>query len=96
MCEDETVTGLISSDVPQIPEPSFQETPPPIAESDLFELPAIGPGMVWMLHQCGIGSLQQLSVAKSDDLAAKLGVVGQIISMEPWIAYARERQADPL
>ena len=76
-------------------EMALQNTPLSIAESDLFDLPAIGPGMVWMLHQCGIASLQQLSNTKPDDLAAKLGVVGQIVSMEPWIDYARERQVKP-
>jgi predicted flap endonuclease-1-like 5' DNA nuclease len=83
-------------DVRPSAEPSLHATPPTLAESDLFDLPAIGPGMVWMLHQCGIGSLQQLSVAKADELAARLGVVGQIVSMEPWIAYARDRQTDSL
>ncbi|MEM9425103.1 MAG: hypothetical protein AAGA06_00220 [Pseudomonadota bacterium] len=58
--------------------------------SDLFSLPGAGAGMVWMFHQCGIRSLEDLAQANADDLASRLGVVGHIINMEPWIAFARE------
>ena len=60
------------------------------ANSDLFNLPGAGAGMVWMVHQCGIRSLADLAKADSGDLAMQLGVVGHIINMEPWIAFARE------
>ena len=60
-------------------------------DSDLFELPGAGAGMVWMFHQCGIRSLSDLSDAEARDLSLRLGVVGHILNVEPWIAFARER-----
>lgn len=59
--------------------------------SDLFDLPAAGPGMIWMFHQCGILSLADLASANATEVSSKLGVVGHILNVEPWIAFARER-----
>lgn len=60
--------------------------------SDLFELPGAGAGMIWMFQKCGIHSLAELSKADPDTLSAQLGVVGHILNIEPWIEYARERE----
>lgn len=59
--------------------------------SDLFDLPAAQPGMIWMFHQCGIVSLADLASADATEVSSKLGVVGHILNVEPWIAFARER-----
>lgn len=60
--------------------------------SDLFQLPAAGAGMIWMFHQCGIRSLEDLAAADPHDLSLRLGVVGHILNIEPWILFARERR----
>lgn len=60
-------------------------------DTDLFDLPGAGAGMVWMFHQCGIRSLADLAEADGSDLSLRLGVVGHILNVEPWIAFARER-----
>lgn len=61
-------------------------------DSDLFQLPAAGAGMIWMFHQCGIRSLEDLAAADPHDLSLRLGVVGHILNIEPWILFARERR----
>lgn len=86
----------------QSPQTTDAPSPPPMdhptsdgiarvdPNSDLFSLPGAGAGMVWMFHQCGIRTLEDLAQANAGDLATRLGVVGHIINMEPWIAFARE------
>ena len=66
-------------------------------DSDLFELPCAGAGMIWLFHQCGIQSLADLAHADPRDLSLRLGVVGHILSVEPWITFARQKidQDDP-
>lgn len=61
------------------------------AVSDLFELPGAGVGLVWMLQQCGITSLEELARSEVKSLSAQLGVVGHILNIEPWVAFARNR-----
>lgn len=62
-------------------------------DSDLFALPGAGAGMIWMFHQCGIRSLADLARADARDLSLRLGVVGHILNVEPWIAFARQKGA---
>ena len=61
------------------------------SEGDLAELPGAGPGLIWMLNQCGISSLQQLAAADPTRLSTDMGVVGQILDVEKWIAFAAAR-----
>lgn len=57
----------------------------------LFLLPGAGPGLVWMLGQVGIETLDDLSRADAKVLSARLGIVGQILNVEAWITFAQER-----
>lgn len=56
--------------------------------SDLNRLPGAGPGLVWMLHQCGVRSLADLAVSEPAELSPKLGVVGQILDVSKWVDFA--------
>lgn len=58
--------------------------------SDLERLPGAGPGLIWMLNQCGVFSLADLAEQDSATLSSKLGVVGQILDVERWIAFAAD------
>ncbi|MEO0917115.1 MAG: hypothetical protein AAFY31_09060 [Pseudomonadota bacterium] len=58
--------------------------------SDLFELPGAGAGMIWMFNECGIHSMADLAMADQAELTQRLGVVGRILNVEPWMAFARE------
>lgn len=58
-------------------------------DSPLAALPGAGPGLIWMLHQCGITTLQDLAAADAEDLSTQLGVVGQILDVRPWIEIAK-------
>ncbi|CAN0604025.1 unnamed protein product [Ectocarpus sp. 12 AP-2014] len=60
-----------------------------IEESELSILPGAGPGLVWMLHQCGIKSLCDLAETAPEKLANDLGVVGQILDVSLWIDFAK-------
>ena len=55
---------------------------------DLDRLPGAGPGLIWMLNQCDIFTLSDLSRHDADDLSRKLGVVGQILDVSSWISFA--------
>ncbi|MCK0094113.1 hypothetical protein MWU60_00905 [Yoonia sp. F2084L] len=59
-------------------------------ESDLAALPGAGPGLIWMLAQCDIDSLATLATQDATELAARLGVVGQILDVGQWITFAQE------
>ena len=59
------------------------------AESDLEQLPGAGDGLVWILQRQGIESLADLAEADADRLTADLGVIGQLLDVKSWIAYAR-------
>jgi predicted flap endonuclease-1-like 5' DNA nuclease len=63
----------------------------PEPRSDLTELPGAGPGLVWLLEECGVSSMAELAMADADDLTAKLGLVGQLLDLEHWIAHAQSR-----
>lgn len=57
-------------------------------ESDLFRLPGIGPGLVWMLNSAGVHSLSDMAAADAETLAAKLGLVGELLDIDYWIDCA--------
>ena len=85
---DIPTTGESAGDLP--PDDAVQTL-----ESDLFELPGAGAGIVWMFEQCGIRSLSDLANADARELSAKLGVVGHILNVQPWIVYASEARGKP-
>ena len=58
--------------------------------SDLFRLPGIGIGLVWMLDRCDVTSLADLASADAERLALRLGLVGELLDLPSWIALARE------
>lgn len=70
-------------------------SPPDLEGSDLNSLPGAGPGLVWMLHQCGVSSLADLAVSDAAELTPKLGVVGQILDVSKWIDFATVETAAP-
>lgn len=72
-----------------------EPTPPPTdwQESPLAQLPGAGPGLVWMLNQCGVETLADLAGQDPAALSDKLGVVGQILDVSQWIAHAQQRDA---
>lgn len=57
--------------------------------SDLADLPGAGPGLVWMLSQCGVFSMADLASADGDRLTEELGLVGQLLNLDSWIDHAR-------
>lgn len=76
------------------------EPPPPVlrqpavpADSSLFALPGAGSGLVWMLRSSGIETLEDLAAADADRLSADLGLIGQILDIRDWIAFARAQAA---
>jgi predicted flap endonuclease-1-like 5' DNA nuclease len=87
----EAATGPAEPPVTQLPEtePEAAENVP--EDSDLNSLPGAGPGLVWMLHQCGVGSLDDLATSDPADLSSKLGVVGQILDVGKWIDFAKAK-----
>lgn len=60
-------------------------------ESDLFQIPGAGPGLVWMLEKCGIRTLEDLSQADASALRQELGLVGEILDTQHWIDFAQQQ-----
>ncbi|WP_245834106.1 hypothetical protein [Yoonia maricola] len=60
------------------------------SESELAQLPGAGPGLVWMLGQCGVTTLTQLAERDASVLSNQLGVVGQILDVSQWVSFAQE------
>jgi predicted flap endonuclease-1-like 5' DNA nuclease len=79
------------------PEPKATpaETPAetPVPAGDLDRLPGVGPGLVWALGQAGITRLADLAPLAPEDLAARLGPLGQLVPAATWIAAARAAEA---
>ncbi len=71
-------------------EPTPTAKPAGVA-SDLDALPGIGPGLVWVLEQAGIGTMAALAAADAEDLRRHLGVIGELVDIDSWIALAEER-----
>lgn len=65
------------------------------ADSDLFRLPGAGSGLVWMLEQAGIGSLDDLARADVARLEADLGLVGQLLDVAGWVDFAATHRVGP-
>lgn len=59
--------------------------------SDLFLLPGAGPGLVWLLGECGIRSMGELAAADAERLAGRMGVIGELLDLDHWIDLARRR-----
>lgn len=90
---------------PQEPSPVSADEPPQETEAegapqvpemeldDLADLPGAGPGLVWMLRQCGIGSLAELAECDIAKLSSDLGLVGQILDVSLWRDYAQRQLA---
>ncbi len=92
-------------DTPDIREPVFasgtqEDWTTPSDESawegDLHLLPGAGNALIWMLNQSGIDSLADLSVADPRQLSDQLGAVGQILNMQTWINFAKEKNKAPI
>ncbi len=86
---DPGAAGAVAS----VPEPQLElvvePDPPADHGSTLYALPGAGPGLVWMLEQVGIDSLNDLARADAVDLGVRLGLVGQILNVPSWIAFAQ-------
>ena len=76
-------------DVPAIAPTASMHLAP--TESDLFTLPGAGSGLVWMLQTVGIRTLCDLADADPVRLTADLGLIGQILNIRDWIAFAKEQ-----
>ncbi len=77
--------------VNEIPESLADQTPyEAAASSDLTELPGAGPGLIWMLEQCGVRSLAELAQAEPDGLTAQMGLVGEMLDLAGWVAFAAD------
>ncbi|MEM6548582.1 MAG: hypothetical protein AAF713_12670 [Pseudomonadota bacterium] len=59
---------------------------------DLLDLPGAGPGLVWILQRADIHSLADLACADPAALGEKLGLIGQLVDLRSWIAFAAERR----
>jgi len=83
----EALEGMtLQSDLPHVP----PGTEAGNAEaSDLYSLPGAGPGLIWILQQCGINTMNDLANCDSSTLTFKLGLVGQILDVDAWLCFAR-------
>ncbi len=59
--------------------------------SNLSSLPGAGPGLVWLLGECGIRSMGELAAADAERLAGRMGVIGELLDLDHWIDLARRR-----
>ncbi len=66
------------------------EAIPAIPDTDLCSLPGVGPGLLWMLQQCGIHALEDLARSEAAVLSLRLGPVGQILTVDIWLDHARK------
>jgi len=62
-----------------------------LRSSDLFRLPGIGIGLVWLLHANHVTSLAELADADPARLSDGLGLVGRLIDVPAWIDLARRQ-----
>jgi predicted flap endonuclease-1-like 5' DNA nuclease len=73
------------------PGPEQTDPSPPPGESDLHSIPGIGPGLVWMMLEAGVRTLDDLAVADPDDLALRLGAIARLLDLGYFITFARSR-----
>lgn len=88
--DDAAVEGAAPEASPPADEIVAEET---MEASDLATLPGAGPGLVWMLGQCGVHSLGDLAQKSPEQLTSDLGVIGQILDVSQWIEFARKASA---
>jgi predicted flap endonuclease-1-like 5' DNA nuclease len=61
---------------------------PVVHRSDLQRLPGAGVGLIWLLQECGVHSLSDLAQCSPERLRERMGLVGQILELDDWIAFA--------
>ena len=91
------VRSATTVEAPDEPSPSEPELEPEmdaeadeaLKASDLNCLPGAGIGLVWLLRKCGIEDMAALARSNPEELAEKLGNVGQLISLQKWIDHAK-------
>jgi predicted flap endonuclease-1-like 5' DNA nuclease len=75
----------VETDASQGPDVNSVQAEP----SDLAGLPGAGPGLIWLLKDCGVTCLAELAAADAAELSQKLGLVGQLLDLDHWIDHAR-------
>ncbi len=63
----------------------------PRGESDLHAIPGIGPGLVWMMQEAGVRTLDDLAAADPRDLAQRLGAIARLLDLDYFVTFARTR-----
>lgn len=63
------------------------------SQSDLADLPGVGPGLIWMLEQNGVQTLADLASCDEDKLKENLGFVGKLVNLNAWIRVAKDAVA---
>jgi predicted flap endonuclease-1-like 5' DNA nuclease len=80
------------------PQPAREPEPAPArpargpvlsVSGSLQSLPGVGPGLVWLLNEQGIGSLEDLAARDPEELRSVLGLLGPFVDIDSWIALAR-------
>lgn len=79
-----------AQDASESPTPRTASAPEP---SDLDEVPGIGPGLIWVLQQAGVNSLDALAHADAVELRLHLGVIGELVDIQSWIEWAKTRDS---
>ena len=75
------------------PVPRVSDVKTQHVHGDLDRLPGAGPGLIWMLNECGIETLSDLTQADATALTAQLGVVGQILDLDRLITFAKRQMS---
>lgn len=90
--DPKTSTVSDETDGATVTAPKLDFSVPELAPSDtdLNTIPGAGPGLVWMLSQASIRSLEDLAVANPETLKSAFGPVGQILDIDELIAFARD------
>jgi hypothetical protein len=72
--------------------PAASERPAsPGESSDLTEIPGVGPGLVWMLQQAGICTLDDLARWEPPELGPQLGAIARLLDVRYFVDFARAR-----
>lgn len=61
----------------------------PAMPTDLYLLPGIGPGLIWLFARAGVHSLDDLAAADAERLEPRLGLVGRLLDLDGWIEQAQ-------
>jgi predicted flap endonuclease-1-like 5' DNA nuclease len=65
------------------------------AASDLFQIPGIGTGLVWMMQSAGIQCLDDLARAETRELEERLGMISRLLDLDYFVEFARTRDDRP-